>query len=602
MAKQWRGLLYSSAWVVALSVGSVTAQPLANDLEPMRATDWTRAHAEHLLERSGFGGTPREVDRLASLTPAEAVDQVLAFQPLDEDPPFEHSGVFREGLDPFPPSRPATTALAKRDGHALGVEVKAGGNRPVQPVVNEFFYWLRASRLETDRIAYWWANRMLRSPTPLREKLALFWHGHFATNEDKVRDYRKMHQQLELFRRAGAGRFDELLRQVSKDPAMLAFLDAGINVKGSPNENFAREIMELFTMGVGHYSETDIREAARAFTGWNFVGLDYRFNEAEHDPGEKCFLGVCGALDGDDVIDHIVGQRVTAEFIATKLYRFFVRDDVSPALAERLGQVFRDHELDVRRFLATLFRSRDFYAPESIGSRIKGPVELAVSTYKKMGLREIPGIPDFNSVTGALGQRLFHPPTVAGWSEGRSWVTPGLLFDRANFVLDVVFHDIAFVAPDRMGGYQIRAVHRRLREGASISEATKPASDAIDADMMAASNLLADRDEAFNTRYGSYRGWQRATERVIPIPRAPARLDLAGIVEREELTNARAVVEHFAERFFSVELSPSAAHALQTFLIEQLGTEDVQAAASYLEDPLRELLHLMLSLPEYQLG
>lgn len=189
-------------------------------------------------------------------------------------------------------------------------------------MVNEFFYWLRASRLETDRVAYWWANRMLTSPTPLREKLALFWHGHFATNEDKVRDYRKMQRQLDLFRRAGAGQFDVLLREVSKDPAMLAFLDAGINIKGSPNENFAREIMELFTMGVGHYEEVDIREAARAFTGWNFVGLEYAFNESEHDRGEKCFLGECGHFDGDDVIDRIVSRDATAEFIAVKLYRF----------------------------------------------------------------------------------------------------------------------------------------------------------------------------------------------------------------------------------------------------------------------------------------
>ncbi len=589
--------------ILALGIGlALHATPSAEDLEPLTSTDWTRENAEHLLERSGFGATPGDVDRLAAMPPEAAVASVLAFQPLDEDPPFVHSGVFREGLDPFPPSRPATTALAKREGAALGVEVKPGGNRPVQPVVNEFFYWLRASRLETDRVAYWWANRMLTSPTPLREKLALFWHGHFATNEDKVRDYRKMHQQLELFRRAGAGQFDVLLREVSKDPAMLAFLDAGINVKGSPNENFAREIMELFTMGVGHYAEADIREAARAFTGWNFVGLDFAFNETEHDRDEKCFLGECGNFDGDDVIDRIVSRDATAEFIAVKLYRFFVRESVTENHARRLGALFRDLDLDVGAYLETLFLSRDFYAPESIGSRIKGPVELAVSTYKKLGLEEIPGIPDFNSVTGALGQRLFHPPTVAGWSQGRSWVTPGLLFDRANFVLDVVFHDISFVAPDRMGGYEIRAVHRRLREGATISEATKPASDAIDADMMAASNLLADRDEAFNTRFGSYRGWQRATERVIPIPRAPARLDLAGIVLREELLTADDVVAHFAERFFSVELPADTARSLSAFLVEQLGTDDVNEATSYLEDPLRELLHLMLSLPEYQLG
>ncbi len=152
-------------------------------------------------------------------------------------PPFNHSGVFDPGLDPFPPSRPATTEAAKADGGALGIQVKPAGNRPVQPVVNKFFYWLRASSLESNRVAYWWANRMLTTERALQEKIALFWHGHFATNEDKVRDYRKMLKQVELFQAQGLGNFHSLLLAVARDPAMLAFLDAGINVKGSPKWN-----------------------------------------------------------------------------------------------------------------------------------------------------------------------------------------------------------------------------------------------------------------------------------------------------------------------------------------------------------------------------
>ena len=152
-------------------------------------------------------------------------------------PPFNHSGVFDPGLDPFPPSRPATTEAAKADGEALGIQVKPAGNRPVQPVVNKFFYWLRASSLESNRIAYWWTNRMLTTERALQEKIALFWHGHFATNEDKVRDYRKMLKQVELFQAQGLGNFHSLLLAVARDAAMLAFLDAGINVKGSPKWN-----------------------------------------------------------------------------------------------------------------------------------------------------------------------------------------------------------------------------------------------------------------------------------------------------------------------------------------------------------------------------
>ncbi len=197
--------------------------------------------------------------------------------------PFDESGVFEDSLDPFPPSRPAATDLAKKTGEALGIKVKPTGNRRLQPVANRFFYWLRASMLETQRMSYWWANRMLTTKRPLEEKMALFWHGHFATSEDKVRDYRKMLKQLQMFQTQGLGNFRELLISVAQDPAMLAYLDAGVNVKGAPNENFAREIMELFTMGVGNYKEADIREGARAFTGWNFKGVNFVVNEAQHD-------------------------------------------------------------------------------------------------------------------------------------------------------------------------------------------------------------------------------------------------------------------------------------------------------------------------------
>jgi hypothetical protein len=564
-----------------------------------------RGDLTHLLERAGFGGTLTQTAELAALTPAAAVRRLVRFDPSAPDAlPFEPSGVFDASLDPFPPSRPATTTLAKDRGEALGIRAKAGGNRPIQPIVNQFFYWLRASRLETDRVAYWWANLMLQSPHPLQEKVALFWHGHFATNEDKVRDYRKMLLQLQLFRSHGLGNFRDLLIGAAQDPAMLAFLDAGVNVKGSPNENFAREIMELFTMGEGNYTEQDIRQAARAFTGWNFDGLEFKIDRGHHDDGEKRFLGVVGPLDGVEVIDIIVEQGVVAEFIAAKLYRFFVRDALDVDLQRRLGERLAATNYDLAAFMEMLFRSRDFYAPQSVGTHLKSPVELVISTYRKLGLTSVPGVPDFNVVTGSLGQRLMHPPTVAGWSQGRSWLTPSLLFERGNFVLDIVFPDIAFVPPDRYPSYgaQIVSVQERLRAGEDISSATRPAGVQSGENMMAASNLLADRDEAFNTRYGSYRGWQMALERVKPIPRDTARLQLAKDVLDAQLVTPRDVVDYFELRFFSVPIDETTATALATFLANELGTDDIRVAGTYLEEPLRTLLHLMLSLPEYQLG
>ncbi|MGH8598862.1 MAG: DUF1800 domain-containing protein, partial [Gammaproteobacteria bacterium] len=433
-----------------------------------------------------------------------------------------------------------------------------------------------------------------------------FWHGHFATNEEKVRDYRKLLQQVELFQHEGLGNFRTLLIEVAKGPAMLAFLDAGVNVKGAPNENFAREIMELFTMGVGHYGERDIREAARAFTGWNFTGLDYRFNADQHDVGEKEVLSQRGKFDGDQVIELILAQPVTAEFIAAKIYRYFVRDDVAPELTQQLGLKLRDLNYELAPFLEWIFLSQDFYAPESVATRIKSPVELLVSTYRKLGLESVPGVPDFNEVCEALGQRLLHPPTVAGWAYGRSWITPGLLLARGNFVLDVMFPDINFIPHDRYpeyaAGAEIRTVHERIRAGLDITSATKPVIEEGGGEMMAMSNAMADHDEDFNTRYASYRGWQKAIERVRPISRHMARFDLATMVTDQRLTTPEAVVDYFATRFLSLPLDAESRRALAEFLEQELGTTDIQAAASYSEDPLRKLLHLLLSRPEYQLG
>lgn len=603
--------MFRSVLAAAVLIGSSLAQaasPWVGDLTPIAPSDWNRARAAHLLERAGFSGTPEEIDALAQLSPTEAVRRLVYFEgvPATDLPPFEHSGVFEEGLDQFPPSRPATTDLARTKGEALGVKVKPGGNRRMQPVVNKFFYWLRASRLETDRVAYWWADRMLTSPRPLEEKMALFWHGHFATNEEKVRDYRKMLNQLELFQREGLGNFRTLVIGVAQDPAMLSFLDAGVNVKGAPNENFAREIMELFTMGVGNYSERDIREAARAFTGWNFEGVAFRVDAAKHDDGTKEVLGHSGNYDGVQVIDIILEQPATPQFLAAKLYRYFVRDDLDPALKAELAKRLKAGNYEIAPFLETLFLSRDFYAPESVATRIKSPVELVVSTYRKLGLTAVPGVPDFNETTAALGQRLMHPPTVAGWAQGRSWITPGLLLERGNFALDVALPDINYIPGDRypatQAGYEIRYVHERVRSGLDLTTATKPGGMDGGMEMMAMSTMSGDRDEDFNTRFGSYRGWQMAVERVKPIPRTVAQLDLTGMVLEAGCDTPEEVVAYLEGRFLSVPLDATTRRNLAAFLEKELGTRDMKATSTYAEDSLRLLLHLLLSRPEYQLG
>jgi Protein of unknown function (DUF1800) len=573
-----------------------------NDLTPIATSDWNRDFAAHLLERAGFGGTPEEIDALAKLTPARAVARLVRFEGTDISrlPPFEESGIHDPGIEPFPPSRPALTDQAKKTGEALGIKVKPAGNRRLQPIVDKFFYWLRASVLETNRVSYWWANRMLNSPRPLQEKMALFWHGHFAVNEPKVRDYRKLLGELRLFHQHGTGNFRDLTVAVAQDPGMLTFLDADVNVKGAPNENFAREIMEMFTMGVGNYTEKDIREAARAFTGWNYVDLKFVVNKDQHDDGEKTFLGKTGRFDGVQVIDIIMQQPVTAEYIAGKIYRFLVRQDLSLDMQKNLGAVLRSSRYEIAPLLETIFLSRDFYAPESLGVQIKSPVELAISTYRKLGLAAVPGVPDFNSATGALGQRIFSPPTVAGWAGGRSWITPGLLLERGNFARDVLFPDVNFIPPDRVNGSEdIRSVSNRIRQGMDISDATKPDTKT---GVMAESNMAADRDEEFNTRYGSFRGWQLAIEKVKPIPRDTAQVNLSKMVLQARLTNTTQVVDYFVRRWMRVPPDADAHASMVAFLDRELGTADIAAAQTYMEEPLRKTLHLVMCQPEYQLS
>jgi uncharacterized protein (DUF1800 family) len=581
-------------------VACLAAADWTDDLTPIAREDWNAERAAHLLERAGFGGTPEEIAQLAAMTPEAAVRQLVYHKDIANDlPAFDHSGIHDAGLEPFPASRPAATDLAKQTGESMGIKVKPSGNRRLQPVANKFFYWLRASRLETHRVAYWWANRMLATRRPLEEKMALFWHGHFATSEEKVRDYRKMLKQNELFRAQGTGNFRDLLIGVAQDPAMLAFLDAGVNVKGAPNENFAREIMEMFSMGVGNYSETDIREAARAFTGWNFVDLDFVVTPEKHDATTKTFFGRTGSFDGIDVIDVILSQPVTSEYVAGKIYRFFVRQDLSPELRTELGARLRQSNYEIAPLLETILLSRDFYSPASMATHIKSPVELVISTYKKMGLAEVPGVPDFNDVTEALGQKLLYPPTVAGWANGKSWITPGLLLARGNFVYDTLYPNINFLPPDRypLTDYKIGEVNEKLALGFDVTSATKP-----DAKEVTSMSMQADRDEEFNTRLASYRGWQTALQKVKPIPRATAQLDLSAMVLDAGCKSAREAVDYLLARYVSVPVDANTHERIAEFLENELGTSDLAVAASFLEEPLRSTLHVILSLPEYQLG
>jgi uncharacterized protein (DUF1800 family) len=375
---------------------------------------------------------------------------------------------------------------------------------------------------------------------------------------------------------------------------MLVYLDNGENVKAHPNENFGRELLELFTMGVGNYTERDVREAARAFTGWTNDVLVFKFDASQHDFSDKTFLTTTGPLDGGDIIETILKQPVTGEFVAAKLYRFFVREDVAASVKTDLGRSFRDSGYRIKPLLKRIFLSKDFYAAPSYATQIKSPVHLAVSTYRKMGLTAIPTIPDFGRMTGALGQSLFDPPNVAGWAGGRTWITPSTLLQRGNLFREVLFPDVKnFRAPDRVMSATDTRVGERLAMGMNITEATREGD--------AESNKMVDRDEDYNTRYGGYAGNLLAFKRTKLIPRNPAALDLSAMVKSAGADTVDKVVDHFALRFLRTPLAAKDRAVLVDFLRTALGTTTIQPGDK-LESSLRELLYLVLSTPEYQLG
>jgi uncharacterized protein (DUF1800 family) len=571
-----------------------------DDLSPISAADWNADRAAHLLAHAGFGGTPDEIEKLANTGLERAVRSLVHYEsiPNPRMQAFVESGFWDPTLNGFPESRPAATDRALKDKVSMGVEVKPDGRRPVQPVSDRFFYWLRATLLETRRLGYWWANRMLQTTHPVEQKMALLWHGHFATHENKVRDYRKMAQQIDLFERGATGNVRDLTVQVAQNPAMLYFLDAQYNVKGAPNENFAREVMELFTMGVGNYTEKDVRECARAFTGWYFDNLAFKVDPDKHDTADKTFLGRTGNFDGVDVLKIIFEQPVTAEYLAGKIYRFLVREDLSPELRKQLGTILREHNYEVKPLLTAIFSSKDFYSAASYGGHIKAPVEHFVAMMKHLGVEALPGIPDFNQSTISMGQHLLNPPSVAGWAGGKSWITPGLLIARGNVAREVLIPGMTAFADWNFAPGGNDVLGQRLRDGFDVGAATAVGDPSK---MTAFDRVALERDEQFNTRVSSYFGWERAARKLIPTPRHAAQFDLTQMVLESGAATTAEAVDYLLGRLLRVPPAKPTRDAFVAFLTGETGTDNIDRAKTYLEDPLRMTVHLVMSTPEYQI-
>jgi uncharacterized protein (DUF1800 family) len=293
---------------------------------------------------------------------------------------------------------------------------------------------------DPKQLASWWLYRMQQSPNPLLEKATLLWHGHFATSAEKVEDVRLMFEQNQLLRKNALGDFAAMAHGISRDPAMLVYLDSVTNRKSHPNENFARELMELFCLGEGNYSETDIRELAKCFTGWEIRRKRFRFNRYQHDFGEKQFLSAAGKLTGEQAVDVVLKQKAAARFIVNKLVRFFVFDEPTPdaALLEPLAVELEANELNLGPTVRRILSSQLFFSEHAIGRKVRSPVELGVGL-----LSCLDATTNLNALgrdMGEVGQALFYPPNVKGWDGGRTWINSSTLLGRANLSRRLLSH------------------------------------------------------------------------------------------------------------------------------------------------------------------
>lgn len=391
--------------------------PLLEPWKPTSNDPFDSVKAAHLLNRACFGGTRAEIEHVLAVGPERAVDELLDFPDAPSDEQSQTDQPNLSAIEGYPRSF--------REYRSL-IAGKTAEER--MRLRQQFQQANRAAVLETAR---WWMTRMANGPHPLQEKLTLFWHGHFTTSAREERSAWLMWQQNELLRRYAAGGFVEFTKAISRDPAMLDYLNNQQNRKSSPNENYARELMELFTLGIGNYTEKDVKEAARAFTGWGHDGDSFVFRRFDHDNEPKTFMGRTGNWNGDDIVDMVAQHPACAPYIAGKLFAFFAHENPDPAMIASLGNEFRGWGYQLRPLIRTILLSRAFYAPASIGTQVKSPIQLVVGTARKLGVELPPARLLFN-VMEQMGQVPLAPPNVRGWPGGRAWINTSTLFVRYN--------------------------------------------------------------------------------------------------------------------------------------------------------------------------
>jgi len=495
-----------------------------NMLTPLPDSKWNDATAAHLLNRAGFGGTPDEIERTRQKGLVASVRDLVEVKANAANVP--------------PP-----TWAHPHNIRAQRMEIKAAKDRG-----EDFQSKARQIRMmEGDEIVdlrRWWLDRMLNGPAPLLEKMTLFWHGHFATSIQKVQDAYWMWLQNDTLRRNALGNFGALVKKISRDPAMMIYLDLQQSRQEHPNENWARELMELFTVGIGNYTEQDIRESARAFTGYriDMTTQQFRFAPFQQDHRPKTFMGATGNFNGDSILDILVGKPACAQFIGRKLWRFFVEDEPSTAIVDSVAATIRSHNFEIRPALREIFTSAEFYSDRVMSNQIKSPVQYIVQTSKLLGAPPPAPIAAQNAMR-QMGQILFAPPNVKGWDGGKEWISTSTLLFRYNFA-------------------------NYLVNGSA---------------MLPGETVARGRGAGPGFRMGNI---------AEQIKRDP--IEVGKLVPSEIRAKPREVVDLLAKRLFPTRPSDKEIDAFVKYL-ETRGSDGTDAT-------LRELIHLMMSTPQFQLA
>jgi len=515
---------------------------------PKAKKDWTIEEAAHLARRAGFGASPAELAEIHAMGREAAVDRLLE--------PDESAEAF-----PLPAWAEPATARAEQQERFEQLREMRRASRDLSPEAAErkrrqfARQRRRQDQQRTIESGNWWFDRLLRTRAPLREKMVIFWHDHFATSVQKVRLPVLMLWQNERFREHAFGDFRALTHAMLRDPAMMVYLDTQTSKKGKPNENFAREVMELFTLGEGNYGEEDVREAARAFTGY---ALNRRTGRVDHnrrqwDPGPKTIFGRSGDFDGDGVIDLLFEQPAAAEYLPTKLWQYFVADEVAPVVVRHLSETFRRSGFRIEPVLREMFLSNLFYDPTIRRNQIKSPVQFLVQMCRELELDSLPR--GYALVAQQqLGQVLFRPPNVAGWDWGKGWINTNTLLSRYNIA---GFVTKGAEGPSMDGGEDEAMMMEMVRSagaggGMAARGMVRSARDWVGPDYEA----LAPR----------------------PLREDPARL-----------------VDALIARLFQEDPGRKQREAFVDFATEQKG-------AVFTNHEVAELCHLMMSTPHYQLA